>query len=201
VRKGRISAGLFLALSLITAVAAGPTVAQTTADPSPPPPSTAKPNDTELTTNFVAGAIPSVNYIAAASRMAVAHSPTVKIRNLAGELAKDQTALANSLASWVNVSGPVVTLRSPFTGLVGPGAPKLKAPRLLPSQASNLQRLSTSQGRDFDTLYVSTLMEALVQLQILYRDFAQAGGDPGLRAIADRELPKVEHTISTLDAL
>jgi hypothetical protein len=43
--------------------------------------------------------------------------------------------------------------------------------------------------------------EALVQLQTLYRDFAHTGADPGLQAIAARELPKVEQTISALGAL
>lgn len=204
-RKRRTLVSLFLAQLLIATGAGGLTVAQTATDPSPdpspPPPSAPKPNDADLTAHFIAGAIPNTNFIAAASRMAIAHSPNSKIRDLAGELAKDQTTVANSLASWVNVSGPVVTLRSPITGQIGPGAPRLTAPRLLPSQATNLQRLSSSQGPDFDKFYVSTLMEALVQLQILYRNFAQTEGDPGLRAIADRELPKIEHTISALDSL
>jgi len=133
--------------------------------------------------------------------MASSYSRTGKLRDLAGELAKDQTTVANSLAAWVNVNGPVVTLRSPYTGKVGPGAAKLSAPQLLPSQVSNLQRLSASQGRDFDSLYVSTLMEALVRLQALYRDFSLTSADPGLKAIAVRELPKVEQTISALRAL
>jgi predicted outer membrane protein len=97
--------------------------------------------------------------------------------------------------------GPVVTLRSAYTGKIGPGAAKLSAPQLLPPQRSNLQRLSASQGRDFDSRYVSTLTEALVQLQTLYRDFSLTDADPGLKAIAVRELPKVEQTISALDAL
>jgi hypothetical protein len=41
----------------------------------------------------------------------------------------------------------------------------------------------------------------LVQLQLLYRDFSLTDADPGLKAIAVRELPKVEQTISALDAL
>ncbi len=101
----------------------------------------------------------------------------------------------------LNVNGPVVTLRSLCTGKTGPGAARLSAPQLLPPQVSNLQRLSASRGRGFNSLYVSTLREALVQLQTLYRDYIQNGTDPGLRAIAVRELPKVEQTISALDAL
>jgi predicted outer membrane protein len=79
---------------------------------------------------------------------------------------------------------------------------RVRAAQLLPAQVSNLQQLSTSRGRGFDSLYVSTTKAALVQLQTLYREFiGQTGVDPGLQAIAERELPKVEQTISSLDAL
>jgi len=149
----------------------------------------------------VASTIPTANYLATASRLAICNSHNTKIQKFAEALAKDQTAVANSLAAWVNVNGPVVNLRSPYTGQIGPGAARLSAPNLLPAQVSNLKRLSASQGSSFDKLFVSTQMEALVQLQILYRDFLQNGTDPGLRAIATRELPKLEQTISELDKL
>jgi predicted outer membrane protein len=151
--------------------------------------------------HFVTTAIPTVNFIATASRMAISNSHNSKIQKFAETLAKDQTAVARSLNAWVNVSGPVVTLRSPYTGKIGPGAAKLSAPNLLPPQVGNLHRLSASQGKNFDSLFVSTQMEALVQLQTLYRDFIQNGTDPGLMAIAARELPKVEQSMSALDAL
>jgi len=151
--------------------------------------------------HFVASTIPTANFLATASRLAISNSHNTKIQKFAEALAKDQTAVANSLAAWVNVNGPVVNLRSPYTGQIGPGAARLSAPNLLPSQVSNLKRLSASQGSSFDKLFVSTQMEALVQLQILYRDFLQNGTDPGLRAIATRELPKLEQTISELDKL
>jgi len=150
---------------------------------------------------FVASTIPTANFLATASRLAISNSHNTKIQKFAEALAKDQTAVANSLAAWVNVNGPVVSLRSPYTGQIGPGAARLRAPNLLPSQVSNLKRLSASQGSSFDKLFVSTQMEALVQFQILYRDFLQNGTDPGLRAIATRELPKLEQTISALDKL
>jgi putative membrane protein len=189
--------------------AATPSAAQTgvetasppaaSASPAPSPPSGASASD--LMSHFVATAIPTANFIATASRLAVAKSHNNKVQKFAEALAKKQTAIANSLASWVNVNGPVVTLRSPYTGQIGPGAAKLRAPNLLPAQVTNLQRLSASQGHDFDALFVSAQMEALVQLQTLYSDFIQNGTDPGLRAIATRELPKVEQTISALDSL
>jgi predicted outer membrane protein len=196
-----VPARALMAKALAALVLAAPAAAQTGGDANPPPVSSGTSSSSNLTARFVASAIPTTNFIAAASRMASANSHDGKIRKFAEALAKDQTAVANSLDAWVNVNGPVVTLRSPYTGKIGPGAAKLSAPQLLPPQRSNLQRLSASQGRDFDSLYVSTLMEALVQLQTLYRDFAQTGADPGLQAIAARELPKVEQTISALRAL
>jgi predicted outer membrane protein len=193
-----VPARALTAKALATLVLAAPAAAQTA---NPPPVSSGTSSPSELTARFVASAIPTANFIALGSRMASANSRDGKIRKFAEALAKDQTAVANSLDAWVNVNGPVVTLRSPYTGKIGPGAARLSAPQLLPPQRSNLQRLSASQGRDFDPLYVSTLTEALGQLQTLYRDFSLTDADPGLKAIAVRELPKVEQAISALRAL
>jgi predicted outer membrane protein len=196
-----VSARALMAKALAALVLAAPAAAQPGVDASPPPVSSGTSSRSELTARFVANAIPTTNFIAAASRIASANSHKGELRKFAEALAKDQTAVANSLDASVYVNGPVVTLRSPYTGKIGPGAAKLSAPQLLPPQRSNLQRLSTSQGRDFDSLYVSTLTEALVQLQTLYRDFSLTDADPGLKAVAVRELPKVEQAISALRAL
>ena len=202
----RLSASVFAVQALAAVAAAMPAAAQT-GDPATPPPATSPSpapsgsSPSELMTHFVAGTIPTANFLATASRLAISNSHNTKIQKFAEALAKDQTTVANSLAAWVNVNGPVVSLRSPYTGQIGPGAARLRAPNLLPSQVSNLKRLSASQGSSFDKLFVSTQMEALVQLQILYRDFLQNGTDPGLGAIATRELPKLEQTISELDKL
>lgn len=200
-RARAIVAGAFVTLTAAVSAAA-----QTGGEAAPPPAASSSPappsvSASELMSHFVATAIPTTNFIATASRMAVSKSHNAKVQKFAAALATDQTALANSLAGWVNVNGPVVTLRSPYTGQIGPGAAKLKAPNLLPAQVTNLQRLSASNGHDFDARFVSAQMEALVQLQTLYRDFIQNGTDPGLHAIATRELPKVEQTISALDSL
>jgi predicted outer membrane protein len=204
----RLSASVFAVQALAAVAAAMPAAAQTGDPATPPPAASPSPapapsgsSPSELMAQFVASTIPTANFLATASRLAISNSHNTKIQKFAEALAKDQTAVANSLAAWVNVNGPVVSLRSPYTGQIGPGAARLRAPNLLPSQVSNLKRLSASQGSSFDKLFVSTQMEALVQLQILYRDFLQNGTDPGLRAIATRELPKLEQTISALDKL
>lgn len=206
----RLSARIIAAKAL-AAMMATSAAAQTGVETNPPPassptptpsgPSPSGPSPSELMAHFVAIAIPTANFIATASRLAIGNSHNSKIRKLAETLAKDQTAVANSLTAWVNVNGPVVSLRSPYTGQIGPGAAKLAAPNLLPSQVSNLHRLSAAHGSDFDSLFVSTETEALVQLQTLYSDFMQNGTNPGLLAIAKRELPKVQQTISALEAL
>ena len=204
----RLSASVFAVQALAAVAAAMPAAAQTGDPATPPPAASPSPapapsgsSPSELMAQFVASTIPTANFLATASRLAISNSRSTKIQKFAEALAKDQTAVANSLAAWVNVNGPVVSLRSPYTGQIGPGAARLRAPNLLPSQVSNLKRLSASQGSSFDKLFVSTQMEALVQFQILYRDFLQNGTDPGLRAIATRELPKLEQTISALDKL
>jgi len=190
-----------LAVVMGATPAAAQTGAETTAPPASSPSSSPKiPSPSEVLTHFVASAIPTANFIATASRLAISKSRNSKLQKLAETLAKDQTDVARSLNAWVNVKGPVVTPRSPISGKIEPGA-KISAPNLLPAQVSNLQRLSASQGKDFDLLFVSTQMEALLQLQTLYRDFLLNGTDPGLRAIATRQSPKVEQAISSFDKL
>jgi predicted outer membrane protein len=151
-------------------------------------------------TRFLGTTIPGTNYIASASRMATTYAHNSKLRKIALDLAKDQTSVANSLTAWVNVSGPVVTRQNPYA-VGGAGTTKIAAPRLLPDQVSLLQQLSQLRGASFDALYVSSVKETLGQLQTLFREFGEGGGDAGLRAIAKRELPKLEETISALNAM
>jgi Domain of unknown function (DUF4142) len=149
---------------------------------------------------FLGAAIPGANFIASASRMAAAFAHSGKVRKLAADLAKEQTALANSLVRWVNVSASVVTRQNPYAEGRS-GEVKVQAPRLLPDQVSKLQELSNLRGQNFDSVYVESLKETLGQLQPLFREFSEGGGDEKLRAIAERELPKLKDTISALDAL
>lgn len=193
------AAGGFAALAAAASACLAETGAAGGAVPAPQDSTATQP--AAAAAEFVTSVIPNANFAASASRMAVAHAQNPKLREIAGELARDQTAVANSLMAWVNVSGPVVTRQSPYAGQAGSPAAKLSAPRLLPAQAETLQRLSTAQGKSFDELYVSSLMEALVRLQTLYHGFGKAGSDPGLQAIAARELPKVEKTIGRINAL
>jgi predicted outer membrane protein len=191
-----------LAASALAAVLLSGSAAAQTGDVNPPPASQSDAaSQRELTEHFVATALPAANFISHASRMASTNSQNNKLRELAGELAKSQNTVAVSLAGWVNVSTSVVTRRSPYTGSIGNGTARLSAPALLPAQVHNLQRLSAARGPSFDSLYISTVKEALDQLQTLYKGYDQPSADPGLKAIADRELPEVEKTMNALDHL
>ena len=194
----------FGALTLLAIAATA--AAQTDAETEPPPANSAGASSTEHAsppeqmTRFLATAVPGTNFIASASRMAVAFAHNSKLQKLAGEINKEQTSVAVTLSAWVNVNGPVVTRQNPYAA-GGGGITKVTAPQLLPDQVSLLQQLSQLRGPGFDSLYVSSLKETMGQLQTLFHEFGEGGGDAGLRAIAKRELPKLEETISALNAL
>lgn len=76
-----------------------------------------------------------------------------------------------------------------------------EAPALLPAGSDNLARLRSLGGRRFDALYRTTQLDALRQLATLYRNYAANGDDPALRALALRELPRVNGRIVALRRL
>jgi putative membrane protein len=174
--------------------------AQPDAVEKPPLAASAALSQAEQTARFLGAAIPGANFIASASRMAAAYAQNSKLRDIAIDLAKDQTSAANSLAARVNVSGPVVTRQFPYSA-GKTSSPKVTAPRLLPAQVNELRQLSQLRGANFDARYLSSLKETLGELQTLYREFGESGQDAGLKAIAQQQLPKVEQTISALDAM
>jgi predicted outer membrane protein len=165
--------------------------------PSEPP---ATSQSAEPISRIIATAIPNANFVATASRMATAHAQNSKLREFARNLARNQTSVARSLTARVNVIGPIIARRPPSAG-GGAGGANVSAPQLLPDQASTLRQLSRLRGPGFDALYVSSVKESLAQLQTLYRDVAKADGDAELRSLAQRELPKLEETISALDTM
>lgn len=103
------------------------------------------------------------------------------------------------------VTGRSVAIDRPLT--VTPGARNVDrdAPTLggslLPANAKDLSRLRSMSGREFDALYRSTQLDSLRQLSVLYRDYDANGDDPALRALAHRELPRVNARIVALRKL
>ena len=99
------------------------------------------------------------------------------------------------------LTGRSVAIDDPLQPLTVSRTPDPSSARLLPSDRDDLARLSALSGRQFDALYRSTQSDSLHQLAMLYRDYIQTGDDPGLRAIAVRELPKVQRRLTELHTL
>ena len=124
-----------------------------------------------------------------------------------GDLATAPLVVAGNVTTGVtNGVGDVLTGRSvaiddPLAPLNVTRTPDPTIAQTLPAERDDLSRLSASNGRDFNALYLSTQSDALHQLATLYRDYLRNGDDPALRAIATRELPKVNARIADLRRL
>lgn len=205
IRRRFVSYPLALVFSLWAGlILANPVFAQAgeMAEPAPdsPAPQAASPTPADAMAHLVSNAIPTIYFITTASRLAISKTQNGKLLQLAQTLVKEQTPAGASLAPFVNVNNAVVSLRSPFTGKVGPGARRLAAPNLLPSQAADLRTLSSAQNGKFDGLYISMMTAALTQLQTFYSDYSLTGTDKGLNDFVRRELPKVERSHSAFEA-
>ena len=85
-----------------------------------------------------------------------------------------------------DVAAPLIVTRTPAPGT------------LLPSQQTDMDRLSGLSGKRFDAFYVTTQKDALRQLATLYTDYQVNGDDPALRAMAARQLPIVQKRLEQL---
>jgi len=175
------------------------------------------------TAAFVTNAMANINFINDASRMALERSGNPAIRRVAYRLADEQTIAGNSMTAWADTSAPLMTGRSaydpnnpiaglvslPFNVVAGTGnmltggnfVASSDGRTLLSAQADDLSRLSAMNGPDFNQLYRSTQLDSLHQLVTLYTDYAINGDDPGLRALARSELPKIKMRIHELNRI
>ncbi|VTZ52040.1 conserved exported hypothetical protein [Methylocella tundrae] len=189
-----------IAASALIAAAVAPLKAQTATAPDAPPIAAGRnlPSSLEQSAAFIGDAFPSIHFLDQASRMAIAHSKNDKIRDFAEHVAQDETSVGNSLMHWVRTGGAGAADETSPSNRLAIG---IKPPRMLASQANFLQHLSGLQGHDFDVMYVSIEKDALQNLASVYELYVRNGLDPGLQAIATRELPEVKHLISVLASL
>ena len=166
---------------------------------------------------FVANVHPNVDFLDQSSRLALTTSGDAKVRAFAREEATEQTLASNSLVAWTETHTPtgvtdgvgdVLTGRSvaidvPLTP-VTPAITVTRTPApgtLLPSEQTDMDRLSTLRGRRFDAFYMTTQKDALRQLATLYTDYLREGDDPALRDMAERQLLIVKHRLAQLRAM
>lgn len=116
---------------------------------------------------------------------------------VAGDLAAPLDMAVGAARGVTNGVDDVLTGRS--VAVAGQPAPLVGVTP--PASRRDLDRLRAASGRDFDALYRSTQRDSLDQLATLYRSYIADGDDPALRALAERELPRVEHRLDQLRRL
>lgn len=171
--------------------------------------------------DFVATVQPTADFLGASSRLALARSESGRIRSFARGEANAENRTRASLIAWrrdqeraalaaaatptIDRLGPIVGAVSVPLGAIGtPGSPLTPLPsadRLEAAAQAELGRLSTLLGPDFDSSYRSAQGDALFRLEKAYEDFILNGDDETLRALAVRELPKVQRWIAEVRRL
>ena len=172
---------------------------------------------------FVATIGPTIEFLDAAGRLALDHSPNVRAfaraevasqdraaARLAGWRRADAAALARDASGasldrlgpvagllklpYAAVADATAPLNPPLTGL--PSADRLRA-----AFQQDLARLATLDGAAFVDLYAPTQVAALERLEAAYKDFILNGDDPMLRRLAVGALPQVEHLLAQTRSL
>ena len=121
-------------------------------------------------------------------------APALPVMSAMTDLAFAPVAAATDV-----VTGRSVAIDAPLT--VRPAATPAPAPILLPAEQDDLSRLRARSGREFEVFYKATQLDALRQLATIYSDYQVNGDDAALRALAARELPKINERIVELRRL
>ena len=135
----------------------------------------------------VGGAVLAPVAVVATEPLDVAANVTTDVSNGVGDVL---TGRSVAIDAPLAAPAPALTV----TRTAAPGT-------LLPSEETDMTRLSSLTGRRFDAFYVTTEKDALRQLATLYTDYMHNGDDPALRAMAARQLPIVKHRLEQLRAL
>ena len=124
----------------------------------------------------------------------------------AREEANEQSTAAGAIALWsgtgrsslvalASAEAPMQTGRSVA---VARSAEEVMPDTRVPLGATNLDRLRSLSGVGFENLYWQQQFDALKQIETDYVSYIADGDDPVLRAIAERELPKIERRLEAL---
>lgn len=163
------------------------------------------------TVTFVAAATPAIAFSDGSSRLAPLQAGSDRVRRFAARADAVQTRAAEAFVAWgiaerarsvaavetrsIDMLGPVFGLGT----LLGLGTSYDVSVAVLPprlnadlAERGALGRLGALTGAEFDALYAATEIDALRRLVAVYTDFIKNGDDETLRALAVRELPRVE---------
>lgn len=160
-----------------------------------------------VTRFFMNNVAANLDFLEKSSRLALTHSRNPEVRAFAGSEAEEQAIAASAIDLWAgarktpfivvaSVEPPLQTGRS-----VAVAEEQVMPDTRVPLGATNLDRLQSLSGTGFDNLYWQQQLDALKQVETDYVSYAADGDDPVLRAIAERELPKIERRLEALAKL
>ena len=170
---------------------------------------------------YISNLQPNINYLNAASRLALKRSSSARLRGFAHKVALNETIAGNSLVAWEQLNsytpgqqGSRGSQGNGNNGGNGNGGNAQQADsspgrsssdsntgRLLPSDSKDLDRLRSREGRSFDALYRTTQLDSLRQLTTLYRGYIDNGDNPTLKRNAQRQLSIVKQRLAELSRL
>lgn len=156
---------------------------------------------------FMDNVTPNVDFLDRSSRMALDKSKDARIKEFARSEAILQTNAANAFYDFSQGAGRIdVASASTGDGLISGRSAAVTGQvatidNRLPMGQEDLDSLEGLAGKSFDEDYKTKQLNALMQIETDYTDYIAKGDDPVLLGIANRELPKVQHQISTLRKL
>ena len=177
---------------------------------------------TETTDAYLSIAVPTVEFLEASAKLAIARSNDARLRAFArretdtgddtrAAFAARDAAVAQKAAR--DAASPTLDGLSPLAGVVAiPYGYVADATRLLKPLVTQLHsadreravsraalaQLSSQDGESFDALFADRQIAALDRLAALDKDFILNGDDPRLRTIAVHDLPKVRALAAAL---
>ena len=158
------------------------------------------------TTTFVTDANPTIDLLDRTSRLAMENSQNARLRSFARSEAAEQTNAANALYDWSQAEAHAAVASSDQAdGVVRTGrsvaidAPVVAIPEQMPSvNQEDVDRLYGLTGAEFDVAYKAVQVDALRKLSVMYQEYITNSDEPTLKALASRELPKINQRLKEL---
>jgi hypothetical protein len=164
-----------------------------------------------ITNAFITDVNPNVDLLDRSSRLALDNSQNAKLRAFAKSEARQETLVANAIYDWTQADAHPVAVASneqAGTGAILTGRsvaidkPKVAIPEQMPSaNQEDIDRLYGLTGGEFDAAYKAVQVTAIKALIVSYQEYITNSDEPALKAIATKELPKLNQRLAELDKI
>ncbi len=162
-----------------------------------------------ITDAFVAATTPAFEALRLADEYAAANGAGARLRAFAGRDEAAQADAADALTAWEQATRRADIAAANAPSIDGLGAVLYPFGAVVfpinihghvdtDAYRTALAQLAALQGPAFDSVYVAEQSSILRRLVEAYTDYIKNGDDPGLRAIAVRNLPRVRRLLAEL---